>query len=402
MAVYGGHERFAIGVSGITGGLAGDASVRIAFAINEDYCFPLTVAWHSLRATNPEISNGLQVDVLYEELSETSLERLAWHAERLDLHVTFRPIRLESIDYPTMFGGARAMYIRLAIPDIYDSGRVLYLDADLIVRGSLAGLLETDLNGAPIAAVRDPLHPLVSSGEALPGWAELGIPREREYFNSGVMLVDVTACRQAGIGPRALEFIAAHPEHIRLWEQDALNWAVEDHWRRLDRRWNAFPVSALVRTRWVSETSENKERLRDLMALEARAAILHYVTPTKPWQDSYPPGEAAAIYDEHMQSVLAADRESGLPSAAPAGVQVRPSAVGRADEVVLCHHGRSRSSLTEMLGFAAASTIRFSSERKNSEGDTSGMNRRSLHSRIRQAGRKDSRYRKNLAPFSRP
>src|SRR5580692_3495481 len=101
MAVYGGHERFAIGVSGITGGLAGDASVRIAFAINEDYCFPLTVAWHSLRATNPEISNGLQVDVLYEELSETSLERLAWHAERLDLHVTFRPIRLESIDYPT-------------------------------------------------------------------------------------------------------------------------------------------------------------------------------------------------------------------------------------------------------------------------------------------------------------
>jgi len=297
--------------------------MRVVFAINESYCLPLAVALQSLRTADPELSHRLQVDILYEELSETSLERLARHADRLGLHVTFRSIHLEPVEYPTLLGGSRAMYMRLTIPDIYDSGTLLYLDADVIVRSSLAELLDTDLNGAPIAAVRDPLHPLVSSGEALPGWAELGIPREREYLNAGVMLMDVAACRRGGIGRRALDFSAAHPEHIRLWDQDALNWALDDHWRRLDPCWNVFPVSALLRTRWVSETSENKQLLRDQMALEADAAILHYVTPTKPWQGSYPPGEAAAIYGEYLQEVQAADRESGLPSAV-SGAAARP------------------------------------------------------------------------------
>ncbi|WP_328959073.1 glycosyltransferase family 8 protein [Kitasatospora purpeofusca] len=284
-------------------------ATRLVFAIDEAYSLPLTVAWHSLRVSNSELTDRLTIDVLYEELSPPTIERLRWHAELLGLRVRLRPVRLEPIRYPTAFGGAQANYLRLVIPELYlDGERILYLDADLVVRGDLRALLDTGLDGRPIAAVRDPLNPVVGRGRALPGWSKLGIPPEQEYFNSGVLLIDPARCREERLFARAVEFIAAHPEHIRLWDQDALNWAAADRWQRLDPHRNAFPLSALVRTPWVSYTTEDLMPLQDLVRLEETAAVLHFASPAKPWKNLLPDGPAADAY----RALLSAVRDAEL------------------------------------------------------------------------------------------
>ncbi|MGW4420950.1 glycosyltransferase family 8 protein [Streptosporangium sp. NPDC004631] len=284
---------------------------RIVFAVDEAFCLPLTVTWQSLRVASPELCDTLQVDVLYEELAETSTGRLRQHADRLGLRVVLRQVNLKPIHYPTAFGGAHANYLRLIIPELYeDCDRLLYLDSDLLIRGDLRGLLDTDLAGAPIGAVRDPLNPLVGRGRALPGWSKLGIPASREYFNSGVMLIDPAVCRQQELFRRAVDFIATRPEHIRLWDQDALNWAAEDRWHRLDPRWNVFPISALVRTPWVRYTTEDIVPFDELAAMEAEPAILHYASPAKPWRGLLPEGPSASLYQNFLRTVQDYDREA--------------------------------------------------------------------------------------------
>lgn len=280
----------------------------VVFAINDAYTLPLTVAWQSLYDADPQLATQLNVHVLYEELAPESVQRLRRHADRLDLDIQLREIRLAPLGFPVAFGGTHANYLRLMIPDLFpDHERVLYLDADLVVRGSLRPLLDTVAHGTPIAAVRDPVNPTLGHGRALPGWSTLGLPADREYFNSGVMLLDPAACAAEGTFRRALDFIAEHPRHIRLWDQDALNWAADDRWHRLAPHWNAFPFSSLLKTRWIRYGAENLVPMSDLLALEEEAAILHFATPAKPWQGLLPDGPANTLYQTCLRTVREAD-----------------------------------------------------------------------------------------------
>lgn len=127
-----------------------------------------------------------------------------------------------------------AVYLLLAIGDtLSHRGRVLYLDVDTLVLIDLRPLLLTSLEGAAIGAVRDPQNPVIGAGIALPGWTELGLPRGRDYFNSGVMLLDLPACERQEVFSPSRGFLADHPKQARLWDQDALNVAVGSTQERL-------------------------------------------------------------------------------------------------------------------------------------------------------------------------
>lgn len=64
-----------------------------------------------------------------------------------------------------------AAFFRYFIPQFVEENRAIYLDSDVIVRGSLDALFSEDLGDFPMAAVEDDLT--------------------SDSFNSGVMLIDV-------------------------------------------------------------------------------------------------------------------------------------------------------------------------------------------------------------------
>lgn len=285
----------------------------LVFAVNDAYCLPLVVAWQSFKESNPTRSGELGIHVLFENLSAESEDLLRRNADRLDLDITLHRVDLGTARFPVAFGGDKANYLRLLIPEVLSHcRRVLYLDADLLIRGSIDDLLRTELQGHPVGAVRDPVNPAYRHGRALPGWSALGLPGDREYFNSGVLLIDIPACLTSGVFRSALRFAGEHPQHIRLWDQDALNWAAADDWRRLPLTCNVFPLSALIRTRWIRYTAEEVMPLADLMALEEDASILHFATPAKPWKGLLPSGAANSLYHYHLTAVRAAN--AGIPS----------------------------------------------------------------------------------------
>jgi lipopolysaccharide biosynthesis glycosyltransferase len=150
-----------------------------------------------------------------------------------------------------------ATYYRLLAPRLLpaDLSKVLYLDSDIIVRGSLTELWNTDLTGCALAAVSN-------------YWEEdregLGMPAEAKYFNAGVLLINLQFWRLNNVAERALSFVKNNPERLQYWDQDALNATLVHQWIEVPSCWNCQYISN-------SET-------------EPEPAVVHFLTRDKPWQ----------------------------------------------------------------------------------------------------------------------
>jgi UDP-D-galactose:(glucosyl)LPS alpha-1,3-D-galactosyltransferase len=190
-----------------------------------------------------------------------------------------------------------ATYLRLGIPDALETEpSLLYLDADVLAVSDIRPLLDLDLKGFPVGAVRDLYNPLLRLGQGLPGYQQLGIRGDREYFNGGVMKVDVSLFREMQIAERSKEFLLRFPQHVRFCDQCALNWAVADHWVRLTISVMEDPGQY---------AGEEVLPLGDALAVERSATILHFAGSCKPWLPGFRDGEALSRYRQYSQVVEA-------------------------------------------------------------------------------------------------
>ncbi|WP_410812239.1 glycosyltransferase [Micromonospora sp. 067-2] len=88
------------------------------------------------------------------------------------------------------------------------------------------------------------MDPQVQNTNRQHGWSD--------YFNSGVICVDVPAWRAADIGATALSLVTKHG----LSDQHALNTVVAGRWTALDPRWNVLTHYDAPSARWEYEAWE--------------------------------------------------------------------------------------------------------------------------------------------------
>jgi lipopolysaccharide biosynthesis glycosyltransferase len=162
-----------------------------------------------------------------------------------------------------------------------DCNRVIYIDADLTVCDDIRELWSFDLGDAPLAAVIDGFADPVAFAHK---W---GLSESGEYFNAGVLLLDLDQIRRRAIFARALEFYAAHAADLPWNDQDCLNYLLWDEWVRLDNRWNVQRSMALPN---MNARLPAHKRFNG-----GRPGIVHYTGPEKPWvMSQYHPW--AALY----------------------------------------------------------------------------------------------------------
>ena len=157
--------------------------------------------------------------------------------------------------------------------------RALYIDADVLVRAPLAPLFEADLDGAPLSARLEPMRPEVRRAIRLHGL------RNGQFFNSGVLLFDLTSGTVAAGLDRAIGAIADETVTLLWQDQCALNIGFDGDFRPMDSRWNQ-PVGTAARIR----------------ELPPEAAILHFLDRPKPWHADYM-GECAMLWFEQWRSM---------------------------------------------------------------------------------------------------
>ena len=170
-----------------------------------------------------------------------------------------------------------ASYLRLLATHLLpeDLDRVLYLDADLIVRADLSPFYFQDLGNNYVAAIAQ--HPVQGRSE------RLGMDPAVEYFNAGVLLINLDLWRAEDLGNRTLQFAIDNADAIEMADQDALNGTCDGRVLLSSQRYNAGE--------WVFHDFSAEELATTPSELErARTdpAIAHYTGSSKPWDGSSP------------------------------------------------------------------------------------------------------------------
>lgn len=165
-------------------------------------------------------------------------------------------------------------YYRCFLTTILPSSlsKVLYLDCDLIVNGSIAGLWNIDLDGYAVGVVED-----MWSGKA-DNYSRLHYPQEYSYFNAGVLLINLDYWRKQQVEMEITDYIRRYPDRLLFNDQDVLNGVLYNRKLFIPFRWNM--QDGFFRRK-------RKLRAESLPALEAemcQAVIIHYTGSKKPWQ----------------------------------------------------------------------------------------------------------------------
>jgi len=131
--------------------------------------------------------------------------------------------------------GGRMSWGRIVLADVLaELDRVVYIDADTLVFDSVHRVWEFPMEGAPVAAVVN-----VTEAARRDHLRSLGFDDPREYFNAGVLLLDLAMWRAEGAGDALADVARANPS-LSWFDQDALNIVFAQRWRPLDPRWNVM------------------------------------------------------------------------------------------------------------------------------------------------------------------
>jgi lipopolysaccharide biosynthesis glycosyltransferase len=254
--------------NGITGATA---SVSILMCTNALFLQHAAVCLVSLLANNPDIFfNIVIVGRVTEDLDEEKLRRsLVGFSNYLLTFQKFAPpadllLPLEPHAHYTIDTYTR-LWLGEFFPETVD--RVLYLDADIVVVGSIAPLWSTDLGGALMGAVDIP-----GSDQ---GVRRLAMRMEDGYFNAGMLLIDVAQWRATRAELTVLDYIRLNPERVS-YDQDALNACFRSRTKRLDYKWNV--IRPFYREPLVLPLGR-----AEIEAIRRDAQIIHFNGGSKPW-----------------------------------------------------------------------------------------------------------------------
>jgi lipopolysaccharide biosynthesis glycosyltransferase len=245
--------------------------VRFAFALDANVVQHLAVTLLSLFEIHCEVD--IEVLFILVGVSEKDVDRLAALCGRFsNVTAHFKPFAIEQAHkFPISGHISLAAYARVFLANIVPTNwsRVIYLDCDLIVRRNFSAIWDTNLVGMAGAGVQEP---------GTLRHAELGIPLDKPYINSGVLLVNLDYWREHDVQGLLLAYIWRHPEKLRFWDQDAINACLHEQLIQLPDCWNVTHTFYLGPYR--SLRGIKSEQLRNL---QRDPAVVHFTGPTKPW-----------------------------------------------------------------------------------------------------------------------
>ena len=168
-----------------------------------------------------------------------------------------------------------ATYYRVFLGSILppEIKRVIYLDCDLIVNGSIADFWRTDVSTVSVAGGED-----MWSGRKMI-YDRLQYPDSYSYFNAGVLLFNLEKLRATDFERRALDYLSAHSERLVLYDQDLLNALLHEDKLFVAHRWNVQD-GFLRRRRAERMPAASVERLKSELE---HPVIVHYTGSKKPW-----------------------------------------------------------------------------------------------------------------------
>lgn len=171
------------------------------------------------------------------------------------------------------------MYYRLLAPHLLPENlnRILYLDPDILVINSLRPLWDLDLKGHLFAAAS---HTGIT--EFANSVNRLRLRTNSNYYNSGVLLMDLSRCRKEIVPKDIFAYAEKHKADLFLPDQDISMPCIGSGFYR----W--MMLSGTIPPATINSYLLRSSGKTDMDWVIANTSVLHFCGRTKPWAPRYP------------------------------------------------------------------------------------------------------------------
>ncbi len=259
----------------------------IACAADRQYALPLAVMLRST-VTNLDPHCPVSIFIVDGGLDSDLRARISASLPQKVSLQWIAPERTGFVDLPLWGRMTIATYDKLTLGRWLPTSvqRAVWLDCDLMVLGDLARLWETANGPHCVLAVQDVLVKTLGARFGVATHRGLGIDDGAEYFNAGVMLIDVARWRKDDIAGRALAYLRENGRRVFFWDQEALNAVLAGQWSKLDARWNWSPGFDRI----ASANGADSDT-------KTSPWIVHFTGSLKPWRFEGPSSPHKLYYE---------------------------------------------------------------------------------------------------------
>ncbi len=259
--------------------------INILVTLDKNYIPYLNVMLYSLIKSNPDCF--FDVYLLHSSLKQHNTSSTMQILGKNGNLIMIKANNIGLDDAPTTARYPKEIYYRIFAAKYLPShlDRVLYLDPDIIVNGSVKELYKLDLKDYYFAAASHTgiLMTAINS-------IRLDMEDNSPYINSGVMLMNLEHLRREQNIDDVFYFIERRKSLLILPDQDIISSLYGSKIYALDTfRYNM--------TERLYKTHAPFERGFDLDWVKNNSVIIHYCGRNKPWKDGYS-GQLDIFYKE--------------------------------------------------------------------------------------------------------
>lgn len=213
--------------------------LNVLFASDNNYTPFLSIAIVSLLEHNQSEFDEINIFILDDGISEENGIKLKKLLDGYKCNVTFiKTKQLDELDIAIMTIerniniSSLTAYARLFICNLLPKNieKILYLDCDSIIVGSLKELWMEDITDYYCAGVLDCMNTTIKQ--------EHGFSRDDDYINSGVLLINLKKWRQDNVEEEFIEFMIQNQHRFYQHDQGIINNVFKNKIKIVDPRYN--------------------------------------------------------------------------------------------------------------------------------------------------------------------
>ena len=257
-------------------------NVPIVFITDDNYVIPTAVTIKSI-IENKKEDTVYDIFVVSTCLSDENIKRFSEFNGR-NVSVNTIKVELGELEHLHEFQkngicqATPSALLKFKLPELFKNyDKILYLDGDILVLGDLQELYDIELGSHFVAAAHDTgkLYSNKSIFKEIP-----------DYFNSGVMLLNLLRCRQENITDALIATKKASTD-MSLMDQNVLNTVFANNVKIIDIKYNFLLVNLLrSRGKWSIDEINRlfHSKYKTLGEIENSALIIHFSSKDKPWK----------------------------------------------------------------------------------------------------------------------
>lgn len=275
--------------------------MNIVYSASDSYAPLAGISLTSLLMNNTDVSE-IRIFILDNQIGDTNKEKLRRTAQRFHREIQFVPLTELNVSFDMKRWNVSTFGRLFEASSLPWLDKVLHIDCDTIVDGSLQELWETDISHQVLAAAPDCVSDAYKTN--------IGMAKTDLYIQAGVILLNLKRIRQLELEAVFSRYLEDYGENLAFVDQEILNACVpESEKREFPLRYNSYSLLHLLTYQQVRRFKHvvhmpSESNYRD--AVE-NGAIYHFtwcaLEGTRPWiqGDRHPKKERFLYYQAQSE-----------------------------------------------------------------------------------------------------